>query len=79
MLIKPCSASQALVSPLVCLEFGLTYMLCEGPKFGVVSQGGDPWMTQFVVWNLACLPLGVFTATEIGTWLRRYNTPTDEQ
>ena len=49
--------------------FGLTYMICEGPIFGNVSAGGDPSMTQFVVWNLACLPFGVFTATEIGSWL----------
>ena len=51
--------------------FGLTYMACEGPIFGVVSEGGDPSITQFVVWNLACLPVGVFAATEFGSWLGR--------
>lgn len=49
--------------------FGLTYMACEGPIFGVVSEGGDPSITQLVVWNLASLPLGVFVATEFGSWL----------
>ena len=49
--------------------FGLTYMACEGPIFGVVSEGGDPSITQFVMWNLASLPLGVFVATEFGSWL----------
>jgi hypothetical protein len=28
-------------------------------------------MTQFVVLNLACLPVGVFAATEFGSWLGR--------
>lgn len=51
--------------------FGLTYMACEGPIFGAVSEGGDPSMTEFVVWNLACLPVGVFAATELGCWLGR--------
>ena len=51
--------------------FGLTYMACEGPIFGVVSEGGDPSMTQFVVFNLTCLPVGVFAATELGSWLGR--------
>ena len=46
-------------------------MACEGPIFGVVSEGGDPSMTEFVVWNLACLPAGVFAATEFGCWLGR--------
>jgi len=60
--------------------FGLTYMICEGPIFGNNSAGGDPSMTQFVVWNLACLPFGVFAATEIGSWLghRRRTKNTDE-
>ena len=49
--------------------FGWAYLACEGPIFGAVADGGDPWITQFVVWNLACLPLGVFGATEIGRWL----------
>jgi hypothetical protein len=51
--------------------FALIYMACEGPIFGVVSEGGNPSMTQFVVWNLACLPAGVFAATEFGCWLGR--------
>ena len=46
-------------------------MACEGPIFGVVSEGGDPSITQFVVWNLACLPIGVFAATECGRWIGR--------
>ena len=61
--------------------FGLIYMACEGPIFGVVSEGGDPSMTQFVVWNLVSLPLGVFAATETGRWLgrrHRHKNP-DEQ
>jgi hypothetical protein len=49
----------------------LIYMACEGPIFGVVSEGGDPSRTEFVVWNLACLPVGVFAATELGCWLAR--------
>jgi len=48
--------------------FGLAYMICEGPIFGVVSEGGDPSMTEFVVLNLGCLPCGVFAAAEIGRW-----------
>jgi hypothetical protein len=61
--------------------FGLAYMACEGPIFGVVSEGGDPSMTEFVVCNLACLPLGVFAAAEVGSWLgRRHRTSnSDEQ
>lgn len=51
--------------------FGLAYIACEGPIFGVVSEGGDPAMTQFVVWNLSFLPLGVFVAAETGRWLGR--------
>jgi hypothetical protein len=51
--------------------FGLTYMACEGPIFGVVSEGGNPSITEFVVWNLTCLPLGVFASTELGCWLGR--------
>lgn len=46
-------------------------MACEGPIFGNVSQGGDPAMTNFVVANLASLPLGVFAATEFAHWLGR--------
>ena len=49
--------------------FGLTYMVCEGPIFGVVSEGGDPSITQLVVWNLVCLPVGVLAATELGSRL----------
>ena len=51
--------------------FGLTYMACEGPIFGIVSEGGDPATTRFVVSNLVCLPVGVFMATEFGCWLGR--------
>ena len=49
--------------------FGLAYMACEGPIFGNVNQGGDPNTTNVVVWNLVCLPIGVFLATEIGAQL----------
>ena len=49
--------------------FGLVYLFCEGPIFGNVAAGGAPGKTQFVVWNLACLPLGVFAATEFGSWV----------
>lgn len=56
--------------------FGLTYMACEGPIFGNASEGGDPSMTQFVVWNLVYLPFGVFAATELGCWLGRRHRPT---
>jgi hypothetical protein len=61
--------------------FGLAYIACEGPIFGVVTEGGDPAMTQFVVWNLSFLPLGVFVAAEIGRWLgsRRRGKTTDER
>lgn len=59
--------------------FGLIYMICEGPIFGNVAAGGDPSITQFVVWNLVCLPVGVLTSTELGLWLgrRRRFTNTD--
>jgi hypothetical protein len=30
--------------------FGLAYMVCEGPIFGVVSEGGDPSMTQLEIY-----------------------------
>ena len=54
-------------------------MICEGPIFGNVATGGDPNKTQFVVWNLACLPFGVFAATEIGSWIGGHNgRKTDE-
>jgi hypothetical protein len=55
--------------------FSFAYMVCEGPIFGEVSKGGDPSLTEFVVLNLACLPIGVFAATEAGRWLghRRRN------
>ncbi len=61
--------------------FGWAYLACEGPIFGAVADGGDPSITEFVVWNLACLPLGVFGATEIGRWLghRRRSRKADEQ
>ena len=49
--------------------FGLMYIICEGPIFGAVSEGGDPALTEFVVINLLCLPLGVFAAAEVGQWL----------
>ena len=64
--------------------FGLTYMACEGPIFGNVSQGGDPSTTESVVLNLGLLPFGVFAAAETGVWIgrRRRNKataePTDE-
>ena len=51
--------------------FGIVYMACEGPVFGNASQGGDPGMTHFVVWNLIGLPVGVFAATQLGSWLQR--------
>ena len=51
--------------------FGLAYMLFEGPFFGDVSKGGDSSKTQFVVWNLICLPVGVFVSAEFGSWLGR--------
>jgi hypothetical protein len=51
--------------------FGLAYIAFEGPIFGVVSDGGDPAKTQFVIWNLSFLPLGVFVAAEAGRWLGR--------
>ena len=55
-------------------------MACEGPIFGVVSEGGDPAMTQFVVWNFSFLPLGVFVATETGRWLsRRHRSKTTDE
>ena len=59
--------------------FGLVFMICEGPVFGVVSEGGNPSMTEFVVLNLACLPIGVLAAAEIGHWVGRKRRNTDEQ
>jgi len=52
--------------------FGVLYMACEGPIFGNVSQGGDPSLTQSVVWNLVCLPMGVFVAAEVGARFGRF-------
>ena len=51
--------------------FGWAYMVCEGPIFGVASEGGDPSMTSFVVWNLVSVPVGVLAAAESGCWLGR--------
>ena len=48
--------------------FAISYMVCEGPIFGDVANGGDPITTIVVVSNLAILPLGVFLGSEIGAW-----------
>jgi hypothetical protein len=74
------STRPVLASTIAFAIFGSAYIACEGPIFGVVSEGGDPAMTQFVVWNLSFLPLGVFVAAEAGRWLgrRRRGQTTDE-
>ena len=47
------------------------YMICEGPIFGIVDQGGNPETTRRVVWNLIWLPIGIFCAAETGMQLRK--------
>ena len=49
--------------------FALGYFVCEGPRFGVVSEGGDPAATTLVFWNVVFLPLGVFVASDVGSRL----------
>lgn len=51
--------------------FSWVYMICEGPIFGIVDQGGNTETTRRVVWNLIWLPIGVFLAGEIGMQLRK--------
>jgi len=51
--------------------FSVVFMACEGPIFGVVSEGGDPMKTKVVVSNLICLPLGVFVASVIGDEMKK--------
>ena len=46
-----------------------TDFICEGPIFGVVSEGGDPAETNFVFLNMVFLPLGVFVAGDVGARL----------
>ena len=51
--------------------FSWVYMICEGPIFGIVDQGGNPDTTRRVAWNLIWLPVGIFCAAEIGVELRK--------
>jgi hypothetical protein len=64
------SVRPVLASTIAFGVFGVAYFMCEGPIFGNANQGGEPATTSFVFWNLVCLPLGVFLASEVGACLR---------
>lgn len=49
--------------------FAYGYLLLEGPIFGEVSMGGDPRISNLVVWTLIPLPLGVFVVSEMASVL----------